>query len=120
MLTFNFIQLEDDRVFSPDEIAEEKLINEEYKIWKKNAPFLYDLVVTNAIDWPSLTVEWLPDIDERRQDNKNVTTRRMILGTNTSHSEPNYLNIATVTLPSKTVLPDTRGSTYDDDRTGII
>lgn len=41
--------------------AEEKIINEEYKIWKKNAPFLYDLVMTHALEWPSLTVHWLPD-----------------------------------------------------------
>jgi histone-binding protein RBBP4 len=38
----------------------DRLINEEYKIWKKNSPFLYDLVMTNALDWPSLTVQWLP------------------------------------------------------------
>lgn len=29
---------------SADEGVEERLINEEYKIWKKNTPFLYDLV----------------------------------------------------------------------------
>ena len=40
--------------------ALEKEINEEYKIWKKNTPFLYDLVVTHALLWPSLTVQWLP------------------------------------------------------------
>ena len=40
---------------------EEKVINEEYKIWKKNAPFLYDLVMTHALEWPSLTVQWMPD-----------------------------------------------------------
>ena len=27
-----------------DEAVEERVINEEYKIWKKNTPFLYDLV----------------------------------------------------------------------------
>jgi histone-binding protein RBBP4 len=99
-----------------DEIEEEKLINEEYKIWKKNAPFLYDLVVTHALDWPSLTVEWLPDLEANVS--KHVTTRRMILGTNTSNAEPNYLSIASVSLPSTTQFTDTRGSTYDDDRTG--
>lgn len=26
------------------EIIEQKLINEEYKIWKKNSPFLYDMI----------------------------------------------------------------------------
>ena len=69
----------------PDEM-EERLVNEEYKIWKKNTPFLYgtcylsrspvpfiarhlcdilsyfvaDLVITHALEWPSLTVQWLP------------------------------------------------------------
>lgn len=38
-----------------------KISNEEYKIWKKNSPFLYDLVVTNALEWPTLTVQWFPD-----------------------------------------------------------
>ena len=38
----------------------EAIVNEEYKIWKKNAPFLYDIVMSHALDWPSLTVDWLP------------------------------------------------------------
>jgi hypothetical protein len=41
---------------------EEKTINEEYKIWKKNAPFLYNLVITHALEWPSLTTQWLPHV----------------------------------------------------------
>lgn len=47
-----------------DEVAEERIINEEYKIWKKNTPFLYDLVMTHALEWPSLTVQWLPTIEK--------------------------------------------------------
>lgn len=43
---------------------DEKQINEEYKIWKKNAPFLYDFVLTHALEWPSLTVDWLPFREE--------------------------------------------------------
>ena len=39
---------------------EERMVNEEYKIWKKNTPFLYDLVITHALEWPSLTCQWLP------------------------------------------------------------
>ena len=45
-------------------VLHEKMINEEYKVWKKNAPYLYDLVVTHALEWPSLTVQWLPDIEQ--------------------------------------------------------
>jgi histone-binding protein RBBP4 len=41
-------------------VFQEKLVNEEYKIWKKNTPFLYDLVMTHALEWPSLSVQWLP------------------------------------------------------------
>jgi histone-binding protein RBBP4 len=29
---------------SEEAIKQQKIINEEYKIWKKNSPFLYDLL----------------------------------------------------------------------------
>ncbi|CAN6812482.1 unnamed protein product [Brassica oleracea] len=91
---------------------EERLINEEYKIWKKNTPFLYDLVITHALEWPSLTVEWLPDRDE--PPGKDYSVQKMILGTHTSENEPNYLMIAQVQLP----LDDTESEArqYDDER----
>lgn len=41
-----------------------KQINEEYKVWKKNAPYLYDLLVTHSLEWPSLTVQWFPDVQQ--------------------------------------------------------
>jgi len=44
---------------APEEI-EEQMVNEEYKIWKKNSPFLYDFILTRGLTWPSLTVQWLP------------------------------------------------------------
>nr|CAN72267.1 hypothetical protein VITISV_017853 [Vitis vinifera] len=76
---------------------EERLINEEYKIWKKNTPFLYDLVITHALEWPSLT-----------------SVQKMILGTHTSENEPNYLMLAQVQLPLEDAENDARQ--YDDDR----
>ena len=45
-----------------DEASEERIINEEYKIWKKNTPFLYDMIMTHALEWPSLTCQWMPDV----------------------------------------------------------
>ncbi len=30
------------------------------QVWKRNTPYLYDLVITHALEWPSLTVQWLP------------------------------------------------------------
>lgn len=55
-----------------DEVVEEKAVNEEYKIWKKNTPFLYDLVMTHALEWPSLTVQWLPDVTRLQSTSLSV------------------------------------------------
>lgn len=79
----------------PDE-AEEQLVNEEYKIWKKNTPFLYDLVITHALEWPSLTVQWLP---EKEEVDGRYTKQKMVMGTHTSEGEQNYLMLAEVHLP---------------------
>ncbi|KAG2310857.1 hypothetical protein Bca4012_025362 [Brassica carinata] len=80
-----------------EERIEERLIIEEHKIWTKNTPFLYDLVITHAFEWPSLTVEWLPDREE--PSGKDYSVQKMILGTHTHANEPNYLIIAQVQLP---------------------
>lgn len=78
----------------PLEAQEDKVLNEEYKVWKKNSPFLYDLVFTHALEWPSLTVQWLPDVSTC--DERKVSIHKMILGTHTSDGEQNYLMIAEV------------------------
>ena len=72
----------------------EQQVNEEYKIWKKNTPFLYDLVLTHALEWPSLTLQWLPD--NRKPPNKDYSVHKLILGTHTNEGEQNYLMIAEV------------------------
>lgn len=82
-----------------DEAAEERIINEEYKIWKKNTPFLYDLVMTHALEWPSLTVQWLPQVARyvsrdfmhishhcyvlSRPEGKDYSVHKLLLGTHT-------------------------------------
>ncbi|KAJ7610895.1 WD40 repeat-like protein [Roridomyces roridus] len=65
---------------------ENKLINE------KNAPYLYDIVITHALDWPSLTCQWFPDTES--SPNKPYTTHRLLLGTHTSGQAQDYLQIA--------------------------
>eukprot|EP00244_Chara_vulgaris_P013900 TRINITY_DN8322_c0_g1_i1.p1 TRINITY_DN8322_c0_g1~~TRINITY_DN8322_c0_g1_i1.p1 ORF type:complete len:110 (-),score=21.18 TRINITY_DN8322_c0_g1_i1:2-331(-) len=94
-----------------DEV-EERLVNEEYKIWKRNAPFLYDLVITHALEWPSLTVQWLPDKQE--PTGKEYSVQRLVLGTHTSENEQNYLMLAEVQLPLEDTETDARQ--YDDER----
>ncbi|KAI9807071.1 MAG: Histone acetyltransferase type B subunit 2 [Sarcosagium campestre] len=107
--------LEDD--VSMDEQQQEdgtmdaKIINEEYKTWKKNAPFLYDIMLSNALDWPTLTTQWFPDA--QRHPDKQFSTHRLLLGTHTSGEAHNYIQIAQVQLPNP-VDPDIRD--YDDER----
>jgi histone-binding protein RBBP4 len=99
-----------------EEETEDRIVNEEYKIWKKNTPFLYDLVMTHALEWPSLTVQWLPDVRRSADGESNI--HRMLLGTHTSNSEPNYLMVADVTLPTPEAEIDARK--YDDERGEVV
>ena len=91
---------------------DDKLINEEYKIWKKNTPFLYDLVITHALEWPTLTTQWLPDT--KKSKDSNFTEHRLIIGTHTSEGEANYLMIAKVKIPNDDAPVDLKQ--YDDQR----
>lgn len=77
--------------------TEEKLIGEEYKQWMQNAPQLYNLVITQLIEWPSITVEWLPNRQE--PSGKDYAVQTVVLGTQTMNNEPNYLLLAQVELP---------------------
>ncbi|ERN00464.1 hypothetical protein AMTR_s00100p00151380 [Amborella trichopoda] len=74
------------------EAEEEEEEEEEFKIWKKNSSLLYDMVLCHALDWPSLTVQWLPP---NGHDDDAVFP--LILGTHTSCSEPNSLTSPTLT-----------------------
>lgn len=96
--------------------TEEKIINEEYKIWKKNSPFLYDLVMTHALEWPSLTVQWLAGYT--RCVDRDVNIHKILLGTHTSNDEPNYLMVADVVLPSPDTPIDARK--YDDGNKDVV
>lgn len=60
-LTSSLADALDPRDEQEQEALEQKTINEEYKIWKKNSVFLYDVMYGRALDWPTLTTQWLPD-----------------------------------------------------------
>lgn len=88
----------DDNTEQDREIMQNKIINEEYKIWKKNSVFLYDIMYSRALEWPTLTVQWLPDV--REVPGKPYRNHRLILGTHTSGQQPEYLQIAQFNLPN--------------------
>ncbi len=79
-----------------ENLEEDKVICEEYKIWKKNTPFLYDLVMTHNLEWPSLTCEWFPG--SVKSSDKDIQTHKLLLGTHTSCDESNHIIIADVQL----------------------
>lgn len=81
-----------------DTETENKKILEEYRIWKKNAPFLYDLVMTHVLPWPSLTVQWLPA--ETVSAKADYVAHDLVLGTHTNDTEQNFLMIAKVRIPT--------------------
>ncbi|KAF5401887.1 Chromatin assembly factor 1 subunit [Paragonimus heterotremus] len=93
-----------------EDIVEERVINEEYKIWKRNTPFLYDMLMSHCLEWPSLTAQWLPSVERTDRD---VSIHRLILGTHTS-DEQNHLLIVTVHLPNDKA--DFDASAYDSER----
>jgi len=90
----------------------EKIINEEYKIWKKNSPYLYDLILSTALEWPSLTCQWFVDKENVKDDNMDYSKQRLLLGTNTSDMDANELLICEVRIPA----PDTKSlqSKYEE------
>lgn len=71
-------------------VSEEAL---RYLAWKKNAPFLYETLLTFELPWPSLTVQWHPEVNYVRNE------QQLILGTTTSGEAPEYLRLAKITLP---------------------
>ncbi|CAN8095365.1 unnamed protein product [Discula destructiva] len=89
----------------------EKVINEEYKTWKKNSPFLYDMILSTALEWPTLTTQWFPDVKEPA--GKNHAVHRLLYGTHTSSGTDNYIQIAEVEIPKSS---EPNANDYDEDR----
>lgn len=65
-----------------------------------------DLVITHALEWPSLTVQWLPNRQEVQEG--RYSKQNLILGTHTSEGEQNYLMRAEVHLPLEDTETDNR------------
>eukprot|EP01026_Neomeris_dumetosa_P055998 TRINITY_DN5112_c0_g1_i1.p1 TRINITY_DN5112_c0_g1~~TRINITY_DN5112_c0_g1_i1.p1 ORF type:complete len:391 (+),score=56.73 TRINITY_DN5112_c0_g1_i1:42-1214(+) len=75
-----------------------QVLKEQYNVWKEQSPLLYDLVITHQLSWPSLTVQWFPDVDESTKE-QGYKKQQVVLGTQTSGQELGRLMIADVYLP---------------------
>jgi histone-binding protein RBBP4 len=88
------------------EEMKERVIAEEFRVWKKNTPYLYDCVLTHALEWPSLTCDWLPG---KGGDGRGAyEEHKLVLGTHTAGPDPNYLIVAEVRLPGSEAVLDAK------------
>jgi histone-binding protein RBBP4 len=69
---------------------------------------------STALTWPTLTVQWFPDVKE--PEGKNVRIHRALLGTHTSDGKPNHVQIAEVEIP-KSLRANPKD--YDEDRAEV-
>nr|AFK47601.1 unknown [Medicago truncatula] len=79
-------------------------VEEEFSVWKRNTPLLYDLFISHPLAWPSLTVQWLPS-PPQPHSNSSFNLHKLLLATHTSDEEPNYLMLAGSTLPGNPSQP---------------
>ena len=76
----------------------DQIINKEYRIWKYNSHYLYDTLMSKAMEWPSLTVCLIPGTEI---DSDGMINKRIILGTHTTSNEQNHLLICKLKLPNQ-------------------
>lgn len=63
--------------------------------WKKNAQHIYTTLLVYELPWPSVTVQWMPELIS----NGAKREQRIVLATNTGGQDANYLRIAELTTP---------------------
>lgn len=68
----------------------------------------YDIVMTHALEWPSLTCQWLPNV-KKNVHSPTVQEHSLLLGTHTT-GEQNYLMVASCHLPKEDAVIDNRTS----------
>lgn len=84
----------------PQEVNKELTVQEEYQLWRKNCPAMYEFVSETALTWPSLTVQWLPEpIDVV----DGGIPQKLIIGTHTSGEDTDYLKVSSTILPKTLV-----------------
>ena len=82
------------------EESEDQSSNDRYRSWKKSSPYLYDLLISQSLDWPSLSIEWF----NSKQCNSDHSLQSLLLSTHTNGHSPNFLMTLQVLLPLEDAL----------------
>lgn len=78
-----------------DDSVIDEATQQQYRIWKKNSPYLYDYLSTNSLLWPSLTVQFFPDI-VTIQSEEVISLQRLLYGTFTLGQSIDSLSIVQI------------------------
>jgi len=84
-------------------------VEEEFSIWKRNTPFLYDLMISHPLEWPSLTLHWVPSTPIPYSKDSYFAVHKLILGTHTSGGAQDFLMVADVVIPTPDAEPGLGG-----------
>lgn len=74
-------------------------IAQEYETWKQNCSTMYQFVAESVLTWPSLTVQWLPEV--RDSQDQTHQTQQILVGTySAGASEEEFVEIGEIDLPN--------------------
>lgn len=75
----------------------EKLVNEEFKIWKKTSPLLYDLIYSYANESPALSLAWVPSYGHHEYNGVGYVNAKFLMGTQSKSA--NSIKLMSLDLP---------------------
>lgn len=82
----------------------------ENAVWEANRGFLYDVFLMYALEWPSLTVDWLPGYTVSDDETE---IHQLICATHTSCQEKEYLMLMEIHIPCKDEIIDHHSRALD-------
>lgn len=64
---------------------------------------MYDFTIASALEWPTLSLQWLPGSETSASNGPNFSTYKLLLGSHTGKRAQDYLNIVGVDIPTKPI-----------------
>jgi len=89
---------QEDEADENEDDEEMKIIQEEYRVWKKNAPFLYDVCLKHNLPSAPLTCQWLPPKTEVESE---YSSHEILVGMKRTETVTNCLSVMKVFLPNE-------------------
>lgn len=74
------------------------IINQEYKLWKKQAQNYYDFLLMHSVDWPTYTFQWLPEFEVK----EDYTSYYALIASSSTDPEQCQLQKIRVDYPCET------------------